>query len=298
MLEETPRPETASNGHPAEDPPLCAPQIIEIFGADPLVDRDEDTTPADPETPRDAGTSTNGTPAASSTAASSTAVDPAAADGSAANVSTTDSAAAAPKLAAADTTPEPPAAAGGGALPGELEPRFAALETAVERLGRQASFLPPKLRGLGERIDALSTVLAHARCRTLLTEVLAIDDLVHAGLADLQRGDELAPERVLTALRATLTTLLDSQGVTEIEASGPFDPARHQAVRQLPVDEAQFDGAVLEVDRRGFAHGEQVLRFAEVAVGRHEPDGEASSGAEHEPDAAPTDTPTHPEEQD
>jgi molecular chaperone GrpE len=208
MLDETPRADTTSDDTTSEDTDTTLPEILEVFGAEPLAEAGTDEAPTD-QTP------TGTTP---------TATD---------------------------------------------DDRFAALEQAVGRLERQASFLPPKLRGLGERVDALASVLAHARTRTLLTEVVALDDLVRNGMTELDAGDEAAPARVLQALAATLSTLLEGQGVEEIGTDGSFDPTRHQAVRQLPVDEAQYDGAVLEVDRRGFAHGEQVLRFAEVAVGRH-----------------------------
>jgi molecular chaperone GrpE len=210
MLDETPRADTTSDDTTSEDTDTTLPEILEVFGAEPLTETGTDEAPTDL------------TPTASTPATEATDAD-----------------------------------------------RFAALEQAVGRLERQASFLPPKLRGLGERVDALASVLAHARTRTLLTEVVALDDLVRNGLTELDAGDEAAPARVLQALAATLSTLLEGQGVEEIGTDGDFDPTRHQAVRQLPVDEAQYDGAVLEVDRRGFAHGEQVLRFAEVAVGRH-----------------------------
>jgi molecular chaperone GrpE len=210
MLDETPRADTTSDDTTSEDTETTLPEILEVFGAQPLAEAGTDDAPTD-MTP---------------------------------------------------TTPTPP-------VQDQDEDRFTALEQAVGRLERQASFLPPKLRGLGERVDALASVLAHARTRTLLTEVVALDDLVRNGLSELDAGDEAAPTRVLQALAATLSTLLEGQGVEEIGTDGDFDPTRHQAVRQLPVDEAQFDGAVLEVDRRGFAHGDQVLRFAEVAVGHH-----------------------------
>lgn len=149
--------------------------------------------------------------------------------------------------------------------------RLAAIEQALEHLQRQASFLPPKLRGLGERVDALGHTLSDSRARSLLLELLGLDDLVRAGLTLEAEGDAGAPARMLAALSASFDALFESQGLTEIATDGDFDPTRHQAVRQLAVDEAEHNGVVLEVDRRGFAHGGRVLRFAEVAVGRHAP---------------------------
>lgn len=167
-----------------------------------------------------------------------------------------------------------------------LDTRLESLERALENLQRQASFLPPKLRGLGERVDALATVLSDGRCRSLLTELCTLDDLVHAGLAAREAGDLQGASRVLAAVGASLSALLENQGLRAIETDGVFDPTRHQAVRQMPVDDAAFHGVILEVDRRGFCVDERVLRFAEVAVGHHEPTPDHDLDPDPDPDLA------------
>lgn len=167
----------------------------------------------------------------------------------------------------------PPAAPapGLGLAHADVGARLAAVEAMLAGLARQAAFVPPKLRGLGERVDALATALAHARSRDLLTELCAMDDLVAGGLAARAGGDAEAPARVLLALASTLGALLEAQGVTETPTSGAFDPTLQRAVRALPVDDPDCDGLVVEVDRRGFLLAGKVLRFADVAVGRHGP---------------------------
>lgn len=62
--------------------------------------------------------------------------------------------------------------------------------------------------------------------------------------------------------------LLDSAGVTEIEADGkPFDPNLHEAVTFGPGE----DGVVVSVVQKGYKLGERVIRPAMVVVGKSDP---------------------------
>lgn len=250
------RPDPPADSPDVDNPP---PVSIEVFGRDPLID----ATPAEPtlEAPRDEA------PPAEPVAEEEEPVDtPAAA------------------------TPGPDAGLRGlRGLRDELiqlvEGRLGGLETQVEQLGRQAAFLPPKLRGLGDKLGDLAAPLSDARSRALMVDLLMVDDLVRSGLADEQDAD--AARRTLTAVSQLLASVLDSHGVSEIGTDGAFDPTVHQAVQQLPVDEPDHDGQVLEVYRRGLRTEQRVLRYAEVGVARYVP---------HEDDPADEaeDAPTDP----
>ena len=91
--------------------------------------------------------------------------------------------------------------------------------------------------------------------------------LVH-GLAlvvdRLDRYEGSDPE-FAASVRAELLDLLARQGVREIEAGDGFDPTLHEAV-EVRHDPDAPDGAVLEVRRTGFAHGDWVFRPAQVVV--------------------------------
>lgn len=63
-----------------------------------------------------------------------------------------------------------------------------------------------------------------------------------------------------------LTSILDSEGVTRIEAVGqPFDPNLHEAIAQEPSD-AVASGHVIAVVQSGYMLGERVIRHALVRV--------------------------------
>jgi molecular chaperone GrpE len=69
-------------------------------------------------------------------------------------------------------------------------------------------------------------------------------------------------------VRDQLEAILARQGVRRVGAPGePFDPERHDAIAVRDTTEAP-DRAVAEVARSGFAHGDRMLRPAQVTVAR------------------------------
>jgi molecular chaperone GrpE len=60
--------------------------------------------------------------------------------------------------------------------------------------------------------------------------------------------------------------LLESEGVTRIEAEGkPFDPTYHEAILQEPSEQHE-SGVVIAVLQQGYKHKERILRPALVKV--------------------------------
>lgn len=151
-----------------------------------------------------------------------------------------------------------------------LDHRLASIEEQLDGLSRMTGHLPPKLRGLGSKLDELATPLADAGTRSLMVDLFMLDDLSRAAL---QRDDDPdAPNRALGAVVKMLENLFEQRDVTTIPTDIPFDPTLHQALERLPVDDPAHDGQILEVYRRGYRSGSRVLRFAEVGVAHYEPD--------------------------
>ncbi len=71
----------------------------------------------------------------------------------------------------------------------------------------------------------------------------------------------------LTFVRQRMLDLLAAEGVQPIAARGqPFDPQLHVAMEVVPATPEVLPGIVVAELRRGYTHGERVLRHAEVAV--------------------------------
>ncbi len=102
----------------------------------------------------------------------------------------------------------------------------------------------------------------------LLRKVLAVAD-------DFDRAIEARPASVaedpwfqgIAAIDRKLRLLLDSEGVTPIDASPGtrFDPREHEAIANVPGTERP-EGAIVEEIRRGYRLRDRVIRPALVAV--------------------------------
>jgi molecular chaperone GrpE len=108
--------------------------------------------------------------------------------------------------------------------------------------------------------------------RTLLVELLdVLDNLDRALEAAHETGANEALRRGVELVHQQFLAKLEGFGVVRIAAlDQPFDPAHHEAITTVPVDDPARHHTVVGVVRHGYALGDEVLRPALVAVGRHE----------------------------
>src|SRR3954463_14069055 len=151
--------------------------------------------------------------------------------------------------------------------------RDAALQTADEYLGalqrERAEFQNFKRRTTEERMRELGLA-----GEDLIRKVLAVAD-------DFDRAIDARPASVaddpwfqgIAAIDRKLRLLLDSEGVTTIDASPgrPFDPREHEAIANVPGTD-QPEGSIVEEIRRGYRLRDRVIRPALVAVATHADD--------------------------
>ena len=120
---------------------------------------------------------------------------------------------------------------------------------------------------------------------------LANDDLIRKVLAvadDFDRAIDARPEEFagnawaegITAIDRKLGALLDSEGVSQIDAAPgrPFDPREHEAIANVP-GTGRPEGEIVDELRRGYRLRDRILRPALVAV--------AATNSEPEPQSPP-----------
>jgi len=107
---------------------------------------------------------------------------------------------------------------------------------------------------------------------------LAAEDLIRKVLVvadDFDRAIDARPESIasdpwfegVSAIDRKLRQLLDSEGVTEVDAAPGtlFDPREHEAIANMP-GTGRPEGEIVEQIRRGYRLRDRVLRPALVAV--------------------------------
>jgi molecular chaperone GrpE len=144
------------------------------------------------------------------------------------------------------------------------EDQLAALESerdeAIDRWKRTAAdFDNFRKRAVRER-EALVT-FANER---LVKELLPILDDLERALTAAAEHEEAALEEGVRLVHRSLASLLERQGVKEIDTEGQFDPHMHEALLSQP-SEAE-EGSVIDVVQKGYTLGERVVRPARVVV--------------------------------
>ena len=119
------------------------------------------------------------------------------------------------------------------------------------------------------RVDEERQELQRNANSNLLSKFLGVVD-------DFERAIDLLPEDAAAAgwqeglilVKRNLDNLLESEGVSKIEATGkPFDPREHEAVHYLETPDAE-DGTITQVFRDGYRLHDRVLRASQVIVAK------------------------------
>ena len=119
------------------------------------------------------------------------------------------------------------------------------------------------------RVDEERVELHRNANASLLTKFLGVVD-------DFERAIALLPEDAAAAgwqeglmlVKRNLDNLLESEGVSKIEAAGKsFDPWEHEAVHYMETSDAE-DGTNIEVFRDGYRLHDKVLRASQVIVAK------------------------------
>jgi molecular chaperone GrpE len=127
---------------------------------------------------------------------------------------------------------------------------------------------------------------------------LAGEDLIRKVLGvadDFDRAIDARPAAIaqdpwvegITAIDRKLRQLLESEGVTTIEAAAgiPFNPREHEAIANVP-NTGRADGEIVEELRRGYRLRDRVIRPALVAVAVTAEDDTADNQTTDEADAS------------
>jgi molecular chaperone GrpE len=99
----------------------------------------------------------------------------------------------------------------------------------------------------------------------LVKELLPILDDLERALGAAEQHEEAQLEEGVRLVHRSLASLLERNGLTQIETEGKFDPHVHEALLSQPA-EAKESGDVLDVIQKGYRLGDRVVRPARVIV--------------------------------
>jgi molecular chaperone GrpE len=179
---------------------------------------------------------------------------------------------------------EPERSPGSEPTPEAETPSDAALEGLAELVRERDEYLDALQRLKAEfdnyrkRVAREQESLSARASERLVNQLLPLlDDLERALEAAEEHGESMVADGVGLVHRA-LATILEREGLVEVETDGMFDPHTQEALLSQPSDEPE--GAVIQVLQKGYRLGDRVLRPARVAVSSGLPAGADAGGQE------------------
>jgi molecular chaperone GrpE len=149
-------------------------------------------------------------------------------------------------------------------------------ETVVDEVARyndlndrflrlHAEFDNYRKRSNKEKVDLISSANA-----SLLKELLPILDDFERGMANnLEATDIISVKEGFTLIFNKFKGIVESKGVKVMECKNQvFDSEFHEAIVNLPVDDPELKGKIVEDVEKGYLLNDKVIRFAKVVVGQ------------------------------
>jgi molecular chaperone GrpE len=147
---------------------------------------------------------------------------------------------------------------------GALEERLASAEAEAETHLNDLKRLAAEFENYRKRVAREQEALSTRAAERLVKELLPIVDDLERALEAAEEHQEAKLEEGVRLVQRQLASVLEREGLAEIETNGKFDPHVHEALLARPADAEE--GAVLEVLQKGYRLGDRVLRPARVIV--------------------------------
>ena len=151
--------------------------------------------------------------------------------------------------------------------------RVAELEKALEEANSKVLYAAAEMQNVRRRLEAEKQQAGLYATTQFARDLLAIKDHLERALGAVSeelRNDKVA-SNFLAGIESTareLDAVFTRHGVTRIDAMGEaLDPHRHQAMMEIPSDDAE-PGTIVQEMQPGYMLRERLLRPALVGVAR------------------------------
>ena len=150
------------------------------------------------------------------------------------------------------------------------EDRLGALQAERDELFDRLQRLAAEFDNYRKRSAREQAELSTRANERLVKELLPVLDDLGRALEAAANHEEATLEEGVRLVHRALESLLERQGLAEIETEGKFDPHVHEALLTQPSELAEGD--VLQVIQKGYSLGDRVLRPARVVVSAGPPE--------------------------
>lgn len=151
--------------------------------------------------------------------------------------------------------------------------RVAELEKQLEEANSKALYAAAEIQNVRRRLESEKQQAANYATTNFARDMLAIKDHLERALSAV--SDELRADKVasnfLAGIESTareLDQVFTRHGISRVESlNQPLDPHRHQAMMEVPSEEAE-PGTIVQEMQPGYMLKDRLLRPALVGVAR------------------------------
>jgi len=153
------------------------------------------------------------------------------------------------------------------------EQDFSELVKELEQVRQHVLYAQAETQNVRRRLEQEKQTAATYAATGFARDVLSVKDNLDRALAaipeDLRQDERM--KALIAGIEATgreLDTVFQRNGITRVEALGqPLDPHRHQAMLEVPSDDAE-PGTIVQEMQAGYMIKDRLLRPALVGVAR------------------------------
>jgi molecular chaperone GrpE len=151
--------------------------------------------------------------------------------------------------------------------------RFAELAKELEEVRQHVLYAQAETQNVRRRLEQEKQTAATYAATGFARDMLSVKDNLDRALAaippELREDDKMKP--LIAGIEATgreLDSVFQRHGISRVEAIGqPLDPHRHQAMIEVPSEEAE-SGTIVQEMQAGYTIKDRLLRPALVGVAR------------------------------
>ncbi|MDR1579887.1 MAG: nucleotide exchange factor GrpE [Synergistaceae bacterium] len=148
-----------------------------------------------------------------------------------------------------------------------LRADFEALRAEADALKNEAARAKADLYNYRARVERDRKRDRELAAENAVMSLLPVLDNLERAL-EAESDKDSSMYKGVSMVQRQFFSVLQGLGLKVINASGAFDPALHDAISIVDVDDDERDGAVVEVFHKGYMLGDKVLQAAKVKVGR------------------------------
>jgi molecular chaperone GrpE len=162
---------------------------------------------------------------------------------------------------------EAPETEGAAGAETTLKADFEALREEADALKDEAARAKADLYNYRARVERDRKRDRELAAENAVMSLLPVLDNLERAL-EAENNKDSSMYKGVSMVQRQFFSALQGLGLKVIEASGAFDPALHDAISIVDVDDDERDGMVVEVFHKGYMLGDKVLQAAKVKVGR------------------------------